>query len=92
MRGHAQTQVALRDGLLVSVYPRPAEFTAGDSPGGMAKVPPCQRRSTCPRQMRAFSSHRAVGRGDLSVRWSVFGICRFYGRWLLLPWLFDRLQ
>ena len=46
MRGHAQTQVALRDGLLVSVYPRPAEFTAGDSPGGMAKVPPCQRRST----------------------------------------------
>ncbi len=46
MRGHAQTQVALRDGFLVGVYPRPAEFTAGDSPGGMAKVPPCQRPST----------------------------------------------
>jgi ADP-ribosyl-[dinitrogen reductase] hydrolase len=31
-----QTQVALRDGLLVGVYPRLAEFTAGDNPGGMA--------------------------------------------------------
>ena len=46
VRGHAQTQVALRNGLLVSVYPRPTEFTAGDSTGGTAKVPPCRRRST----------------------------------------------
>ena len=38
MHGHAQTQVALRNLLLVSVYPRPAQFTAGDSIRGMAKV------------------------------------------------------
>ena len=44
VRGHAQTQVAIRDGLLVRVGPRPAEFTAGNSPRDMAKVPPCQLR------------------------------------------------
>jgi hypothetical protein len=48
VRGHAQTQVALhlRGGLFVSVYRRPAESTAGVTSGDMAKVPPCQRRST----------------------------------------------
>src|SRR6266481_730529 len=44
--GHARTQIALYGGLLVSVYPRPAEPTASDSPGGTARVPLCQRRST----------------------------------------------
>jgi len=38
--GHAQTQIALYGGLLVRVYPRPAEPTASD------RVPLCQQRST----------------------------------------------
>ena len=67
VRGHAQTQVALRDGLLISVYPRPAEFTAGDSPGGMAKVPPYQRRSTLSAApIRATSVKRAYGPGPVT--------------------------
>ncbi len=45
MRGTRRPRLLSATGFsLASLLDR--ELAAGDSPGGMAKVPPCQRRST----------------------------------------------
>ena len=76
---------------LAPVLDRQSSRLISDGSDALAKVLPRQR-ALDPARGRYVHSRAAVGRGDLCVRWSVFGICRFYGRWLLLPWLFDRLQ
>ena len=46
MRGTRRLKLLSVTSFSLGVYPRPAEFTARDSPGGMVKVTPCQRRLT----------------------------------------------
>jgi hypothetical protein len=78
---YAQTQVALRDGRLPArVCPRPAEFTAGNSPRGMAKVPPCQRRPTLSAADEdARGQVAAMSRDSILVRLNAFGLVALLG-------------